>query len=157
MKLVIRRGIRTSILNIGWIIAYSSANRDSTPEKMFEKIFELCIREFRAKEEDLRATTAATSAFLRRVTITQWARRGGYQPAIGRPILGLCTRPLRARSAPLDARPPREIMDCHDATDNRLEDVDISTNRLPDWFSTSLFSSMLNWVGYPSLDRRKES
>lgn len=72
-------------------------------------------------------------------TITQWARRGGYQPAIGRPILGLCTRSLRARSAPLDARPPREIMDCHDATDNRLEDVDISTNRILHCFSTSLF------------------
>ena len=77
-------------------------------------------------------------------TITQWARRGGYQPAIGRPIPGLCTRPLRARSAPLDARPPREIMDCHDATDNRLEDVDISTNRLLHWLSLRVFlSSML--------------
>lgn len=31
------------------------------------RIFELCIREYRAKEEDLRATTTATSAFLRRV------------------------------------------------------------------------------------------
>lgn len=97
MKLVIRRGIRTSILNIGWIIVYSSANRDSTPEKMFEKIFELCIREFRAKEENLRATTAATSAFLRRVTITQWARRGGYQPAIGRSSASARVRYVHAR------------------------------------------------------------
>lgn len=54
-------------------------------------------------------------------------------------------RPLHASvTCTLDARPPREIMDCHDATDNRLEDVDISTNRLLHWLSLRVFlSSML--------------
>lgn len=92
----------------------------------------------------LRATTAATNSAKTRLVTTSdntiaTARRSSYAVINRRsPDRSSCsplyTRSLRTRSTPLDARPAREIMDCHDATDNGLKELavsrDISTNRL---------------------------
>lgn len=65
------------------------------------------------------------------------ARRlsASHRPTDPRPLHAFVTCTLGSARRAATA----EIMDCHDAADNRLEDVDISTNRILHCFSTSLF------------------
>lgn len=113
----------------------------------------------------LRATTAATNSAKTRLVTTSdntiaTARRSSYA-VINRRSPGrsscspLYTRSLRTRSAPLDARPAREIMDCHDATDNGLKELavsrDISTNRL----LSDDFCDSISWIYIFRVENRR--